>query len=247
MLHKTRLRARLAIHATLALTVVCTTSAQFVGDLSNRSPSTAPATQPTKADGWGEWVDPGGDATLRRVSDARVTLEVPAGTYDLWPEGKKVNAPRLMQPVAGDFTIQVKAIGSVLPDKGTETPGRDIAFRAASLVIWQDENNFVRFDRAAMLKKGTPFSMTYYHINQAGKRTTHLNKAVRHDVDVWLRLQRKGDTIIAGFSEDGTKWTDYPPQTAKLADKLHAGVAVLNASNAPAIATFEALELRSAE
>ena len=211
-----------------------------------RAADAPPTTQPQNVEGWGELIDPGGDCTLRR-DGARVTLEVPAGMYDLWPEGKKVNAPRLVQPARGDFTITVKAIGSVMPEKGTEVPGRDVAFRAATLVIWQDEHNFVRFDRAAMHKAGKPFSQTYYHINQNGKRTTHLNKLVAPDADVWLRLQRKGDAILAAWSTDGERWTDYPPQTAKLADELQAGVAVLNASAAPASATFEAIELRPAE
>jgi len=219
---------------------------QFPMRVGRGAADTPPTTQPRAVEGWGELIDPGGDCTLRR-DGARVTLTVPAGTYDLWPEGKKVNAPRLVQPVNGDFTITVKAIGSVLPEKGTEAAGRDLAFRAATLIIWQDENNFVRLDRAAMLKAGKPFSQTYYHVNQNGKGTTHLNKPVAHAVDVWLRLQRKGDTILAASSTDGERWTEYAAQTAKLADALHAGVAVLNASSASGSATFEALELRSAQ
>jgi regulation of enolase protein 1 (concanavalin A-like superfamily) len=237
MLPTSRLLTCAALLAGVALTAPSTTSGQAT--------EKEPTTRPQQVDGWGELVDPAGDCKLRR-DDGRVTLEVPAGTYDLWPEGNKVNAPRLVQPASGDFTVQVKVVGFGMPEKGSEAPGRDVAFRAAALIIWQDDGNFVRLDRAGMLKKGKPFSQTYYHINQSAKRTAQLSKPLPPDKDVWLRLGRKGDQILAGWSEDGTAWTDYPPQSAKLADKLHAGVAVLNASTAPSSATFEGLELRAA-
>ena len=201
-----------------------------------------PTTQ--KVEGWGELVDPDGDCKLQRDEGGRVTLEVPAGTHDLWPEGQKVNAPRLVQPIRGDFTVQVKVIGSMMPKEGTEVAGRELAFRAATLLIWQDENNFVRLDRAGMLNKRKPFSQTYYHIFQAGKRTAHLYKLAPHEGDLWLRLQRKGDTLVAGWSEDGKAWTDYPPQEAKLAGDVQVGVAALNVSSAPSAATFETVEMQ---
>ncbi len=144
-------------------------------------------------------------------------------------------------------TSRLLACVALLAALSPEVPGRDVAFRAATLVIWQDENNFVRLDRAAMHKAGEPFSQTYYHVNVNGKRTTQLSQRVAPDADVWLRLQRKGNAILAAWSTDGERWTDYPPQTAKLAAELQAGVAVLNASAAPSSATFEAIELGPAE
>jgi regulation of enolase protein 1 (concanavalin A-like superfamily) len=247
MLRTSRLQSNLATIAALGFLIVSTSFSQ-IGDIGSRSrpatPATQPATQPNEVGGWGTLVDPDGACTLRREGDARVTLEVPAGTFDLWPEGNKVNAPRLVQPARGDFTIQVKIAGSVMPEKGTEVPGRDITFHAASLVIWQDDGNFVRFDRAAFLKGGRPMSQTYYHINQSAKRTTHLNRPVAPDADVWLRLTRHGDEIRASWSADGKRWSDYPAQKATLAADAQAGVALLNASSAPASATFESLELQ---
>jgi len=199
---------------------------------------------PQKIPGWGEFVDAGGQCRVR-LEGARVMIETPAGSFDLWPEGKSTNAPRLLQDASGDFTVRVKTVGNVMGEKGAEATGRDVAFNAATLVIWQDENNFVRLDRAGMHKGGTRFHQTYYHINQDGKRTVQLFQALP-DQASWLKLERRGGSITAGWSVDGATWQTYPVQNAKLADKLKVGVAALNSSTKPFVATFESLELTPA-
>ena len=199
---------------------------------------------PQKVEGWGELADAGGQAKVRK-DGARVTLEVPAGSYDLYPENQKVNAPRLVQDASGDFAVQVKVVGKVMGEKGAEAPGRDVAFNAATLVIWQDENNFVRLDRAGFHKAGKPNHQTYYHVYLDGKRTVHQNRPLAVK-DSWLRLQRKGGKVTAGWSQDGKTWQSYPEQDVKLADKVKVGVAALNASSKPFAASFEELKVTRA-
>jgi regulation of enolase protein 1 (concanavalin A-like superfamily) len=197
-----------------------------------------------KIAGWGEFVDAGGKSRVR-LEGPRATIETPAGSFDLWPEGKATNAPRLLQDVSGDFTVRVKTVGPVMGEKGAEATGRDVAFNAATLVIWQDENNFVRLDRAGMHKAGTRYHQTYYHINQDGKRTVQLSQALP-DQGSWLKLERRGGTITAGWSVDGLRWQTYPVQNAKLTDKVRVGVAALNSSTKPFVATFEDLQVTPA-
>jgi regulation of enolase protein 1 (concanavalin A-like superfamily) len=198
---------------------------------------------PQKIEGWGELVDAGGQCKMRAES-GRVTLEVPAGSYDLYPDGKQVNAPRLAQDASGDFTVQVKVVGTVMGERGSEAPGRDVAFNAATLIIWQDENNFVRFDRAGFHKGGAPNHQTYYHVYQNGKRTVHETRPLAVK-DTWLRLQRQGTKVIAAWSQDGKSWRTYPAEDVALAATVKVGVAVLNASSKPFAATFEDLRLTS--
>jgi regulation of enolase protein 1 (concanavalin A-like superfamily) len=207
--------------------------------------SAAGGKAPQKGEGWGELADAGGQAKVHK-DGARVTLEVPAGSFDLYPENQKVNAPRLMQDASGDFAVQVKVVGKVMGEKGAEAPGRDVAFNAATLLIWQDENNFVRLDRAGFHKAGKPNHQTYYHVYQDGKRTTHLNRPLAVK-DSWLRLERKGIKVTASWSQDGKSWQSYPDQDVKLADKVKVGVAALNASSKPFAASFEELKLTLAE
>ena len=199
---------------------------------------------PQKIAGWGEFVDAGGKCRVR-LEGPRATIETPAGSFDLWPEGKATNAPRLLQDASGDFTVRVKTVGPVMGEKGAEATGRDVAFNAATLVIWQDENNFVRLDRAGMHKAGNRFHQTYYHINQDGKRTVQLSQGLP-DQDAWLQLERRGSKITAGWSVDGTTWKTYPVQDAKLADRVKVGVAALNSSTKPFVATFEEITLTPA-
>ena len=197
-----------------------------------------------KVEGWGEFTDAGGQSKARK-DGARVTIEVPAGSFDLYPESQNVNAPRLLQDATGDFSVQVKVVGKVMGEKGAEATGRDVAFNAATLLIWQDENNFVRYDRAGFHKAGKPNHQTYYHIYQDGKRTAHLNRPLAVK-DSWLRLERKGDKVIASWSQDGKSWQNYPAQDVKLPDKVKVGVAALNASSKSFVASFEELKLTPA-
>ena len=196
-----------------------------------------------KIEGWGEVTDVSGQSRVR-AEGARVTLEVPAGSYDLYPDGQKVNAPRLAQDASGDFTVQVKVVGTVMGEKGAEAPGRDVAFNAATLVIWQDDRNFVRLDRAGFHKAGTPNHQTYYHVYRDGKRTVHEWRPLAAR-DTWLRLQRQGTRVTAAWSQDRKSWHSYPAGNVALADKVKVGVAVLNASSKAFAATFEDLTLTS--
>jgi regulation of enolase protein 1 (concanavalin A-like superfamily) len=197
-----------------------------------------------KIEGWGELEDSSGECKARKEG-ARVVLEVPAGSFDLWPEGQKVNAPRLVQDAEGDFTVEVKVAGKVMGEKGAEPAGRDVAFNAATLVIWQDEKNFVRLDRAGFHKAGKPNHQTYYHVYQDGKRAAHAFRPLAVG-DSWLKLERRGGRVTASFSEDGKTWKAYPAQSVKLAGKVKVGVAALNASTRPFTAAFEGLKLAPA-
>jgi regulation of enolase protein 1 (concanavalin A-like superfamily) len=198
---------------------------------------------PQKIEGWGEVADASGQCRVR-AEGTRVTIEVPAGSYDLYPDGQKVNAPRLTQDASGDFTVQVKVVGIAMGEKGAEAPGRDVAFNAATLVIWQDESNFVRLDRAGFHKAGTPNHQTYYHVYRDGRRTVHEWRPLAAR-DTWLRLQRQGTRVTAAWSQDGRSWQNYPAGSVALADKVRVGVAVLNASSKPFAAIFEDLTLTS--
>jgi regulation of enolase protein 1 (concanavalin A-like superfamily) len=205
------------------------------------APAPADKAAAPQAKVWGDLVDAEGKSKVR-LDGGRATIEVPAGSYDLYPENGKVNAPRLLQGASGDFAVQVKVVGKVMGEKGAEAPGRDVAFNAATLLIWQDENHFVRLDRAGFHKAGKPNHQTYYHVYEGGKRTVHQNRPLAVK-DSWLKLERKGGKVTASWSEDGKTWQSYPVQDVKLSDKVKVGVAALNASSKPFAASFEELKL----
>jgi regulation of enolase protein 1 (concanavalin A-like superfamily) len=179
--------------------------------------------------GWGLVVDPVGDCKFEHA-DGKFTIKVPGAHHDLWPVKGKVNAPLVLQEVAGDFTIEVLVEEVTKAESDTVLPGMasTASFHAGSLVIWQDAKNFVRFDRTNMNKGGRATTACYLHVYQDGERTAELAPAVP-DRPTHLRLSRKGDRLMAAYSQDGgTKWTSLAEQKVKLADKLKAGVSALN-------------------
>ena len=188
--------------------------------------------------GWGTWVDPDGDCEVRQEKEA-LLITVPSTTHDLWPENpeakQRANAPRVLRDVDGDFAAEVHVSGTVL---GGEF------FRSGALLVWQDERNFVRFERAGSFRGKTPRHYCWLHVFKDGKRVVNLQKEPIKDADTILRLVRKGDQLAASFSQDGGRtFTELPLQDLTLAPQSKAGVAALNASKAPFTVRFEQFKL----
>ena len=122
-----RLRSSLAL---AALVMLYWPAAAPLGGTAPEQPGGSGS--PQRIPGWGEFVDAGGQCRVR-LEGARVSIETPGGSFDLWPEGKVTNAPRLLQDASGDFTVRVKTVGNVMGEKGAEATGRDVAFNAATL------------------------------------------------------------------------------------------------------------------
>lgn len=135
--------------------------------------------------GW-QWIDPKGDST--RTIDARkgfLRIAV-RGYHDLWTSSGNFTAPRLMRQADGDFILETKLAG----------PAR----WCGGLLVWKDEDNFVRLDR------GIHFQ------NEIGLEAAIDGgyAIVAHDYVVadplWLRLQRAGSAYTASYSLDGINW-----------------------------------------
>jgi regulation of enolase protein 1 (concanavalin A-like superfamily) len=200
--------------------------------------------KPRKVSGGAEFVDPDGDCKLREEK-GKWTLEVPGAYYDLWPKMGKVNAPRILKEAEGDFSVQVKVLGSISAEADTAIPGRTskVPFRAASLLIWQDDATFVRLDRAAMVNNGKLIPFCYYHAFKDGERMVHVTHNFK-DSETILRLERRGNKIVAAASQDGGKaWSKFGTQTIELAKKVKVGVAALNGTTKPLTAEFEGLTI----
>jgi regulation of enolase protein 1 (concanavalin A-like superfamily) len=195
----------------------------------------AEQTRPT-IKGWGEAEDPDGDCQIRG-QDASLAITVPGSLHDLWPKEGKVNAPRVLQDVEGDFTVQVTVTGSVKPENGF--------FRAATLLIWQDAGTFVRLDRAAADRGASGIDFyTYFHVFKNGDRPVAEQLRPLKDAATVLRLERRGTAVTASFSQDeGKTWRSFDRKTADLSSRVKVGVAVLTTTKSPFTATFENLRI----
>jgi regulation of enolase protein 1 (concanavalin A-like superfamily) len=193
-----------------------------------------------KIKAWGEVLDPDSDCKINETN-GKVTIEVPGAYHDLWPGQGKTNAPRILQDAEGDFIVQVKVPGQIRPQAGTVIPGlaSSVPFQAATLLIWQDDNNFVRLDRASMVKDNKTIFFCYYHAFKEGKRVVHLSRNFK-DQATHLRLERREGKIHAAVSQDGGKtWPSFRPEAIDLPMKLKVGVAALNSTDKPLLAEFE--------
>jgi regulation of enolase protein 1 (concanavalin A-like superfamily) len=60
---------------------------------------------------------------------------------------------------------------------------------------------------------------------------------------LYLRLQRKGDRLLASVSQDGGQWTDLQPFDVKLPAKVKIGVAACSTSQTPFLPHFDSFSL----
>jgi len=137
------------------------------------------------APGW-QWIDPLGNSTMSleaRPGFLRITV---TGYHDLWPANHNYSAPRLMREVSGDFTIETEIAG----------PKR----WCGGLLVWKDQNNYVRFERGIHFRNELNFDCDYY-----GQFRSLARDYAAGD-PTWLRLTRRGSTLTATYSFNGTEW-----------------------------------------
>ena len=194
--------------------------------------SSAGEKAPELIKGWGQVEDPDGDCKIS-AKEGKVTFSIPGGTHDLWPGGGKVNAPRILQDVEGDFTVQVKVASSVKPENGF--------FRSGTLLIWKDDTTFVRLDSACAHRSGTNFDFfCYLHVFNDKNRLVNEQLRPLKDQPTDLRLERHDAKVVASFSQDGGKtWKSFGEKTVDLPRKLRVGVAAVNGTNNPFTVTLE--------
>jgi hypothetical protein len=99
--------------------------------------------------GFGTVIDPDSDCRFK-ADDGKLTITVPATHHDLTykTESSKLNAPRVVQDAKGDFTLEVTVSRFTLPKPNTASAGQ-VSFVSGGLLVWQDDHNFIRVDRAA--------------------------------------------------------------------------------------------------
>ena len=142
-------------------------------------------------------------------------MNIPGNTT--WKDGHDLfwlfnfNAPRLLQPVKGDFLIETNV-----------SVDTNCNYQAAGLLAWQDTSNHVRLEKNAWWggsvlggvrsTQGSPW--TYKPI---GKN------------DVTLRMSRIGDTFFGWYHpDDSSDWSVLGQASTPFSDTLLVGLATYN-------------------
>jgi regulation of enolase protein 1 (concanavalin A-like superfamily) len=199
-----------------------------------KAPEAAPAS-------WGEPLDPDGDCTITPQGNA-LTVIVPPTRHDILADkAGKSNAPRVLREVDGDFRVQVKVCGSIHPTAKGSVPGR-LPFQAAGLLVWGDQDNFLRLVRTGQIRKGVFESIAAFRLRAQGQPSGGQVLAVP-DKDVYLRLERKGKQIEGSYSLDGQQWTPLGALSVPFPARVHVGVMALNTVAERLTVRFEDLQI----
>ena len=191
---------------------------------------------------WGDAIDPDGDCKFElEPREDKVRIIVPGKTHILSAEIGRVNAPRIVRDIKGDFDLTVRVAGTEHP-AGKATTTAYSPYHGAGLLIWQDPGSYVRLEIATDLQHGKarPYVNFEYRKDGALVATSGLKN---NDGSNHLRLRRRGEEINASFGPDGIRWNSFPPLTVKLKDRVMVGVAAINSATKPLIAELEGLEI----
>lgn len=180
--------------------------------------------------GWGDYVDPDKDCEFQAEAD-KLTITVPGTDHDLGAERGKMNAPRALQSVEGDFTIEVKVSGNFAPKDTTNQARR--AYHGAGFVIMKDDKTYLRFDRATYWDGNANQDYGNFEVRKNGALDRFGNPAdlrLAPAKDTWLKIERKGNTFQAFAAQEKGKWRSLGERTVEMPAELRVGVAVINSS-----------------
>ncbi len=161
-----------------------------------------------------EWtkIDPAGGSTFSLTSSPgflTISTTLPPDR-DLWV-GVNFNAPRIMQPIYGNFTIETKLIGSF-----------NTNVQSAGIVVWKDQNNYLRLERDYRNDyQEIIFNGMINGVYSTTSPETVNPGALIHISNInptYLRMARNGNTYSGYYSADGANWIFLADITLSTAD-----------------------------
>jgi regulation of enolase protein 1 (concanavalin A-like superfamily) len=192
--------------------------------------------------GWGEAIDPDGDCQIHAEGKTLI-VEVPGTLHDLNADIDKYNAPRILREVEGDFEVQVKVVGDFKPGAKSLNP-KSLPFNGGGIFVWRDSDNYIRLERAAILRNGKLGTFAIFEEREGGSRGAQHNGNVTPGT-AYLKLARRGGRIFGLTSKDGKHWTQLKPIDTVWHGELKVGLNAINSSNAPFNVRFEEFSLKT--
>ncbi len=179
----------------------------------------------------GRVIDPDADSQVI-LNQRDATITVPGSLHDLSVEIGVVNAPRVLQPVAGDFIAQVTVAGTVEPQGESTSPER-LPFNGAGVLVWQDENNYARLERAAFIRDGKLVSAALFELRANGQFVSSNFLGIFPDQPAFLRLIRQGGHLLAIVNQVDSLWNSFSPLAVSFPAAIDVGVAAVNTASSP--------------
>ena len=236
-----------------ALCLVILTSslglAQDAPDVNQPRPENAANAKPKLIPAWGTAMNPLGDCEFY-TNAIGLVISVPGlpTPHDLAAEIGVTNAPYVVQPVKGDFTIQVKIEGRFTPGDQSTKEGR-ASYNGGGLVLMADPQNVITLARAVFQFQGDEERHYVNYEMRSGGQVDGLGSSGDHplqkDQPVYLRLERRGMTVQGAVSVDGANWDLMQSKEipATWPQDLQAGVAAISSSKEEFNPRFSRLQM----
>lgn len=215
----------------------------FVAILFVNKPAVAAddAILPKSVKGWGEIIDPKGDCSIGE-KDGTLSMTL-VGRHDLSAElAQAMDAPRVLRDIDGDFIAMIKVAGAFGPTGPSTVPSRR-PFMGAGLLLWQNEKNYVRFERAAVDVDGETFSYLLFEERKNGEMNVSYAQIPLTNDPVRLRLERRNGKLYVAAAYDVQKWAGYPALQVELPARVRIGVAAISSSAVPFLPEFSEFEV----
>lgn len=195
--------------------------------------------------GWGQMVDPDGDCHFK-VGQNAVTIGFSGSIQALDAETGRMNAPRVVRSLGGDFSVQVTVDGNLpLPDDENAT-----AYVSGGLVMLQDDRSYLRIERASFSRADTVNHYANFEQRIDGKRTRMGRFAdfpLQNDKPVDLRVEVKEGTVRALARHEGQKWHEMGVAKVNASATFLVGVSGVNTSQQPIEVTFRNYQFGQAD
>jgi regulation of enolase protein 1 (concanavalin A-like superfamily) len=195
---------------------------------------------------FGEIEDQDGDCKITE-KDGKLSISVPATLHDLNPRNGKINAPRIVQELSGDFSVQVRVNGKFRPTLPS-TAKNSVPFNGAGIIVWKDINNFVRLERNLWDQNGTYGCYTPLFEVRKNGQYLYMNDSTGNDKffggeSFWLRMIRTEKHITGAWSQDGKKWNVVKEVELGERTRVKVGVSAINTSSTPFNVEFDEYRL----
>ena len=194
---------------------------------------------------WGVVTDPDGNCEFK-ADGKKLSIIAPGPAHDLSAELNRMNAPRVLRKVKGDFVAVVRVLGDFAPGKAT-IPERT-AYNGAGLLIMADDRTYVRLERATLARSGQAEHYANFELRKDGEVErigSPDDCVIDPEKETYLRIERRGNKILGSVTQEPGKWDEMEAKTVDLPDELWIGVAAINASTRPFAARFESLSIVS--
>lgn len=190
---------------------------------------------------WGLAIDTDNDCKIAADGKKSLSIEIPGTWHDLNPHVNKLNSPRVVQTVEGDFSITVKVGGNFTPGGQPQNP-KSVPSNGGGIIVWNNSDNFIRLERFAIVRNKRVTPMIVFLEREAGYSGAEHNQ-VYPGGDCYLRMERKGSQITGSYSTNGTAWKALKPIDTLWPSQLKVGLAGANSNSEPLSLKFEEFSL----